>query len=134
MFTYETSLATSKDRVRFQIGDTDPEAGPRPDSKTFSNEEIEAVIALEGTWQRAVAALFEVLAAEWRQHPTFSADQYSISNSHISRGYRDEADAWRKQYGYAGEPVAAGGSKVKSVSPVRVDAYSDDLTISGQDD
>lgn len=118
-FTYNTSLESDVHRIRFHIGDTDPEAGPRPNSAVYSDQEIAAVLAYEGTWQRAVAAMFETLGAEWRLYPTFSADQFSLSSSHISRGYMEQAEHWRDEYGYAG-----GGAGLQSVSPYRADGYS----------
>lgn len=126
--TYLTSLVSDVHKVRFYIGDTNPEEGPRPNGETYTDEEISAVLTLEGSWQRGVAAMFETLAAEWRPFPSFDADQFSLSSSHISRGYRDEAESWRAKWGYGGTAVG-----VRSVSPIRVDAYSDDLTGDGSD-
>lgn len=128
-FSYSTSLATDTHRVRFHIGDTDVKTGPRPNNATYSDEEIAAVIAYEGSWERAVAALFETLSAEWRLHPTFAADQFTISNSHIPRGYAEEAKNWRERHGWSGDATRRSAT---SFSPVRVDWYSDDLTVSGE--
>lgn len=119
LFTYDTSLTSNVHRVRFHIGDTDPDNGPRPNNAIYSDQEIAAVLSYEGTWQRAVAAMFETLGAEWRLYPTFSADQFSLSSSHISRGYMEQAQHWRDQYGFSG-----GASGLQSVSPFRKDGYS----------
>ena len=63
--TYKGDLSTDLDRVRFYLGDTDDVTfvGPKPDGSFFGDDELNGLITLEGSWQRAVAAGFETLAA-----------------------------------------------------------------------
>lgn len=119
VFTYLGTLSTDRDRVRFYIQDTVEDAGPRPADANFSDSEIDGLITTEGNWQRAVAAGFERLAAEWTRHPTFKADGTQVNRSDIAAGYRAQAQEWRKKHGTTG-----GGAGSRAVT--RVDGYSDD--------
>ncbi len=119
--TYVGDLSTDRDRVRFYIGDTVADAGPKPEDENFSDEELDGLIAVEGSWQRAVAAAFETLAALWAKHTTFNADGMSAQQSDIAALHRAAAADWRSRYGIAG--TATCGSRALT----RADAYSSDL-------
>ena len=118
-FTYNGTLTTNLDRVRFQIGDVTEDGGPRPSDGNFTDAEINQLITNEGTWQRAVAACFERLATEWTRYPSFKADGLSLNRSDIAKGYRMQAESWRQQYGRT-VPIAVAGQITK-------DGYSDDV-------
>ena len=120
IFDYNDSLSTNRDKVRFHLGDTVVEAGPLPNDGNFSDDELDGLISAEGTWQRAVAAGLERLAIAWTRHPTFKADGLSLNRSDIAKGYREDAQNWRKQYGYTRPTYVAG--------QITKDAYSDDVT------
>lgn len=65
-FTYDDSLALPRDVIRFKIGDTVADKGPRPDRRNFSDAEIAAMLSDEDDrLNGAIAALFETLAGEW---------------------------------------------------------------------
>ena len=68
--TYLGDLTTDLDKVRFYVRDTESGSGPRPDtdSSNFSDDELNGLITLEGSWSRAVAGIYEALAAEWGQY------------------------------------------------------------------
>lgn len=119
--TYLGTLATNRDRVRFSLQDTVEAAGPKPADGNFTDAEIDGLLTLEGSWQRAVAAGFEVLASAWSRHVSFNAAGMQASQSDIANGYRAEAASWRKRYGSA-TSTACGSSAV-----TRSDGYSDDL-------
>jgi len=119
--TYVGTLLTDLDRVRFAVGDTVSGSGKRPGDGNFTDDEINGLISAEGTWQRAVAACFEALAAEWSTHVTFDADGVSVSQSDIAKQHREAAKEWRGRFGVTGT-TAAGSSAV-----IRADGYSDDL-------
>ena len=121
-FTYTDTLSTSRDKVRFYLQDTEYNAGPKPADGNFSDEELDGLITVEGTWQRAVAAGFETLASAWRRYPSFTADGLQLSRSHIADGYAAQAKEWRKLYGSAASTTRAGSRAV-----TRVDGYSDDV-------
>lgn len=118
-FTYSNSLSTDRDKVRFYIQDTVSNAGPKPGDANFSDEEIAGLLAAEGSWQRAVAAAFETLAAAWRRYPSFDADGLRLNRTDIADGYAAQAQVWRKRYGRGG--AAAGYRHV-----TRADGYSND--------
>lgn len=118
-FTYIGDLSTDRDKVRFNLGDTDPGGGPLPNDENFTDGELDGLITAEGSWGRAVAAGFENLAAKWRRYPTFRADGLSLNRSDIANGYAKDAAKWRRQYG--------GGAGAGYRAMTRVDGYSDDI-------
>lgn len=118
-FTYSDALALDRDRIRFHIGDTVTAAGPKPADANFTDAEIAGLIAIEGTWQRTVAAAFEVLASLWAKHVTFGADGMSASLSNVAEQYRASAKEWRQKYG--------GGATSGSQAVIRADGYSQDI-------
>jgi hypothetical protein len=122
-FTYfhDPAAPVERDYVRFHLNDVIKDSGPLPENYNFSDHELDMLLDLEGTWQRAVAAGFEALEAAWLPHPTFQADGMSVSLSHISKNYGDTAQRWRRIYG--GQP----GSSIKARSLIRVDGYSQDV-------
>lgn len=117
--TYSDALTLDRDKVRFAIGDKVVNAGPQPADANFSDGEIAGLIAIEGTWQRAVAAAFETLAALWAKHVTFGADGMSASLSNVAEQYRALAQEWRQKYG--------GGETSGSQAVIRADGYSQDI-------
>ena len=117
-FTYSEDLSNNRSKVRFYLGDKTENAGPLPADANFSDAEIDGLLSTEGSWQRAVAAGFETLAARWTRNPTFKADGLSLNRTDIANGYRDLAKEWRRTYGR--------GSGAGSRAVTRVDAYSDD--------
>jgi len=118
-FTYTTDLAADRDKVRFHLQDTTENSGPRPAGANFSDEELDGLLTSEGTWQRAVAAGFEALAAAWSTQPSFQADGLQVSRSDVAKSFRDQAKTWRRTGGRS--------SRVGSRAPTRVDGYSDDV-------
>ena len=121
-YTYLENLATDRDRVRFYLQDTVVGKGPKPADANFADEEINGLITLEGSWQRAVAAGFETLASAWQRYPNFTADGLNVQRSDIAKGYAASAAEWRKLYGSATSTSRAGSRAV-----TRVDGYSDDV-------
>ena len=132
-FTYETLHRGDLDRVRFHIEDVERLSGPLPEDANFSDEEIESILAYEGSWQRTVAACFERLAAAWRKFPNLESDQFGLSRSHISRGYAEDADKWRKEWGYSGDSTRGNGNRAGSTGFLRVDGFSDDAVVGEAD-
>lgn len=119
-FTYNEALSSDRDKVRFNLQDTVAESGPKPGDANFSDAEIAGLITAEGSWQRAVAAGFEILASAWMRYPSFRTDALGLSRSDIAKGYQTQAAAWRKRHGTA-------SGAVSSRAVTRADAYSDDL-------
>ena len=122
-FTYNPldGLDTGLAKARFHIGDTVEDAGPKPEKGNFQDEELEALISLEGMWQRAVAACFEALAAAWGIYADARLDDYSESSSQKAERFAALAQRWRAQYGYGV------GVSIEAVHLTRVDGYSQDM-------
>jgi hypothetical protein len=134
MFQYSATLTHDRDKVRFYLRDTVQDAGPLPNDANLQDEEIAALLALEGCWQRAVAAGFEALASAWRKYPNLESDQFGLSRSHISRGYADDAARWREQWGFAGQPLPTDGrQRAYSMGYIRVDGFGDDAVVGEPD-
>lgn len=110
-----------RDFVRFHIQDTTPGSGPLPLDANFTDEILDAIIAEEGTWQRAVASCYEALAAAWFKHPSFQADGLSVSQSHTGKNFEEAGNTWRKRYG------GQAGSSMHARSMIRVDGWSTDI-------
>lgn len=118
--TYAGTLATDLDKVRFYIQDTTASSGPKPDGGNFSDDELNGLIALEGSVGRAVAGAFETLAAIWRTKYDFTTEGQSFRRSTVADGYAKQAAEWRAKFGST-------GSRASSDAVTRVDAYSDDI-------
>ena len=119
-FSYEGNLDSSLEKVRYYIRDVTEDSGPLPADANFLDEELNGLITAEGSWQRAVAAAFEALAAAWMRHPTFSDTGFRIDRSDIAKGYAAQAKEWRDRYGGA-------GISISSSAVTRIDGYSDDI-------
>ena len=122
--SYNQNLTADRDKVRFYTGDKVEGAGPRPADGNYSDAEIDGLLTIEGSWERAVAATFETLAAEWIRYPSFQADNFAISRSHIAKNYQDQAKWWRDRHGEHAPENKYGAPASRSVT--RADAYSDD--------
>ena len=92
----------------------------RLDSIEKRYEELNELITVEGTWQKAVAGVCEILGNAWAIAVTFSADGLSVSRSDIARAWQSQAAAWRKKYG--------GGYRSGANAVTRADAFSNDVT------
>lgn len=79
-FTYDPELATSKDKVRFRIGDTDSSFAAQ---QRLEDEEIEATVA-DTTFPEAMARCAEALAAKFMRMAD-SKQAASLKVSYASR-------------------------------------------------
>ena len=118
-FTYLGTLATDRDKVRFYIGDTVENSGPKPASGNFTDAEVDGLVTTEGSWQKAVAAGFETLAGLWSQYVETPIGPRRQSYSQTAAGYEKLAKTWRRR---SGSQARAGSRAV-----TRVDGYSDDV-------
>lgn len=124
-FTYDDTLTSTRDKVRFWIRDTVADKGPMPNNGNFSDDEINGLLTIEDSWQEAVAAGFETLAAAWASHTSFSVNNGSFSRSDATKHYLTMAKSWRERYG---EATAAPTPRFSVRAVTRQDGYSDDLT------
>ena len=120
-FTYLGTLATDLDNVRFNIGDITDGTGIRPSGANFTDEEINGLVTREGSWQRATAAIYETLAAEYARFVNLTLGPRREDMSDAAKMYKDLAKKWRAEYGSVS--VTRAGSQ----SFIRVDGYSDDI-------
>ena len=118
--TYTDTLLTDRDKIRFYLQDVTDGSGPKPSDGNFTDNEVAALVPVEGSWQRAVAAGFETLASAWRRYPNFKADGLTLSRSDIADGYAKQALEWRRRHGYG---ITTAGSRAVT----RQDGYSDDI-------
>jgi len=121
-FTYIGDLSTDRDKIRFNLQDVTASSGPRPSGGNFSDAELDGLLTLEGSWQRAVCAGFEALAAQWMRYANYTIGPRSEQVGAIAKNYADQATTWRARWGYGQTATGAGSSAV-----TRVDAYSDDV-------
>lgn len=108
-FIYNENEADDLSKVRGQIGDTEEKSGPRPSNSggggtNFSDAVITSTITQEKTWQRAVANIFERLAAEWAKKASINASgsgqSTGIQYNAVAGEFRKQAKLWRDRYGY----------------------------------
>lgn len=121
-FTYVGDLSTNLDKIRFYAGDTQSNAGPRPDKRNFTDEEIAALLTIESSEVNAtIASLFETLASEWTSYAlSESADKVSYNARNVAENYFNLSQEWRSKPGGASETERAG-----SVATLeRGDAYT----------
>jgi hypothetical protein len=119
-FTYTGTLATNLDYIRFKIGDRAASAGPLPGTGTstnFTDEEIAGLLAVEGTKERTVAALFEMLAGAWASKGNSEIGPRREEREKTSEHFAKLAKQWREDYGSAVSSVTSG-------FVTRVDGYS----------
>lgn len=122
-FTYSDALTTDRDKIRLRIGDTQQNAGPRPDKRNFSDAEIAFILSDEGSVvNAAIAHAFEILAAEWTAYAISETEgEASYDAKEVASEFRKQAESWRNKPG--------GGSETESSSYLiffeRDDAYTD---------
>lgn len=119
-FTYAGTLATDLDTIRFQIGDTVENSGVKPNDGNFSDEEINGLLAREGTAERTIAALYENLAAVWARYVNTRIGPRSEELGKVADNYLKLAKQYRDDYGY-------GRTTLRTGFVTRVDGYSDDI-------
>ena len=118
--TYAGDYSTDLEKTRFHLSDTTTSSGPRPTGANFTDEVLTPLITAQGTWQRAVAVVLDVLATEWSRYSDITVGPRRESYSQIAGNYRKQAAQWRKDYGILPGALVAG--------VIRVDGYSDDIT------
>lgn len=122
-FTYSEDLDTDLSLIRFRVGDTVENAGPRPDKRNFSNEEVAAILADENDLTVAATAnLFETLWSEWA---AYAVDEKEGDVEHdlteVVDKYKALAVEWRAKPGGATEVQQSGNL----VTLTREDAYTE---------
>jgi hypothetical protein len=114
-FSFDDTLLTDADWIRFYIGDTVLNSGPRPNSaaRNFPNASIAAVLSDEGHKVAAVAALFEALSTEWARYNLSEREgEVNFDAKGTADYYAKLADEWRSK------PDGGGSSKRSMVAGV----------------
>ena len=115
-FTYSDAISTNRDKVRFWLQDTEDGKGPKPANGNFSDAELDGLITIEGRWELAVAAGFEILASAWQPETSFSVFNGSYSRSDAAKGYLALAQQWRDRYGLEGGALDGLAGKTEDFS------------------
>lgn len=110
MWTYDNSLSTARDKVRFLCGDYDP------DNKLFDDGEVDGMLSMQNNdVYRAAAGLANSLASKYAGITSISVDGLSISGSDKAAQYRTLAASLLEQGSQAagglGAPFVGGVSK-----------------------
>lgn len=119
-FTYNGTLATDLDEIRFKIQDVTSGSGPLPGGTNFTDEEINGLLTHEGTVERTVAALYEALATRWSIYVDTRIGPRDEKLSQVAERYQNLAAKQRDEYGYGSDTLTTG-------FVTRVDGYSDDI-------
>jgi hypothetical protein len=98
-FTYD--LTTDPGVVRFNLGDTVENQGPRPDKRNYSDAEIDYLITTETAGTIAATALgFEILASEWGAYTIEESEgEVDFDAKEVSDQYFSLANYWRSKPG-----------------------------------
>ena len=118
--TYAGDYSTDLEKTRFHIGDPTEDSGPLPTDANFTDEVLTPLITAAGSWQKAVAKLFDTLAAEWSQYSVIWVGPRKEEFDKVSIAYAERAKKWRADYGIKTGTTAG----TKTVT--RKDGYSDD--------
>jgi hypothetical protein len=91
-FSYNP-FVTDKDRVRFNIGDTDS------NTAFLTDEEITAIIADSGNWQPAVIVCLQYMLQKIALVPKFSNGWLTVSSVADSQSIRELLKQKRREFG-----------------------------------
>lgn len=99
--TFAYDLTTDRGKVRLNLGDTQENAGPRPDKRNFSDAEIDYLLSAESSVIVAATAFgFEILASEWA---SFAISEREGEAQYDAKGMADVysglANDWRSKPG-----------------------------------
>jgi len=121
-FTCIPDFATDRDNIRLRIGDTQFDAGPRPDRRNFSDEEIAQILSDEGaTRNAAIAGIFEILTNEWAAYALSEREgEVQFDAKVLADEFRKQAKIWRLKPGGSSEAERSDGL----ILITRTDAYT----------
>ena len=128
-FTYDFSHSDAEkvliSKVRFELGDVDPNTSIQPNGQPFTDEEIQYWIDAESEHIfRSVAAACETLARLWAGVPDTTLGPHGESSGQIADAYQRRADKLRMDYGY-GNSTMNGGFSVGTIPSNPYDSTGD---------
>lgn len=103
-WSYDTTLAAAKDRVRLYVGDTDTT------DQQFSDEEIVAVVARSASERAAAAELASSLSLRYARKANVTSGPLSVQWSSVSAAYAARAADLMSSSGGNVPGIAVGGS------------------------
>ena len=123
-FSYGETLAANLDQLRFKIGDTIEDKGPRPLElfTNFSNETLSALLTAAGSTNTvllAAIAAADSLISEWTRYAGTERE------GQVTKALKDVANFWKKQKEEWEKEANSGSQFVGFVQVEREDAYSD---------
>jgi hypothetical protein len=99
-FTYDLENPNDITRVRFHIGDTNP------DEAIFQDEEILFILAESGNdWKKATVACLRKIIAMMSATPDFTADWLKVDYSRALSGYKSLLGDKLQEFGFNGTIV-----------------------------
>lgn len=84
--SYNDSISTDKDAVRFHIGDTDPS------NEALSDQEINYLLGEEGSVKMAAAQAARIIAAKIAKEPSFAFGTFEMDQSTAYQHFVDLAE------------------------------------------
>lgn len=116
MFTYDPTLSDNVSQVRFFIGDTVVNAGPRantssdPSNSNFQDEEISAILTREsGSVTDTVAVFLNILATEWSALATsITIGPRKEELWRVSARFQDQLKQWQTDNGMLNKAFSSG--------------------------
>ena len=110
---------TLTEQVKFYLGDSIADRGPRPDGINYSADEIAEFISQGVTLTGAVIVGFMQLSSEWASFALSSQETgLSFDAKETAKGYRDLA------LFYQNNPIPLIGNKPRTIPLAIQDAYS----------
>lgn len=96
-FSYDEALTDNSDKVRFSLGDTERDKGPRPDGRNFSDAEITHLLTAESDVVNAAIAFgFETLRDEWASFAVSEKEgDVSFDAKSVFEKFDKAAKQWR---------------------------------------
>lgn len=117
-FSYDASLSTDADKVRFHLGQTDSA------SSIIGDEEIRAVLADETNIYLAAAVIADAIAGRYSLNQNIRIDSFSVDFQGRAEAFRSLAVRLRAQAktasGGLGSPFV-GGVSISEMNSVRDD-------------
>jgi hypothetical protein len=87
-YTYDNTLSTDKDKVRFYLGDTDV---TNTELRKVTNEEILAILAIYPNPIKTAIVIAESLSARYSAYSDESVGDISVSYGQVAKNYQDLA-------------------------------------------
>lgn len=102
-WTYVNTLATSRDQIRWYVGDTDT------NDQLVADEEITFAVAQNPDVRLAAAEVADAISRKFARYATVRTQDTTVDFTARAKQYRDVAMALREQFALRGAKPFAGG-------------------------